>query len=362
MNYELIIDELKTWQEDESLFRDYYFVNKGNYSLDSFLEKYESDPVNLNLALHPDTIPKYRPENDFISIGRNVAIVKHPRYIPLFFHEHAFFEIIYVLSGSCTQHFQESSIRLAKGDLCMMAPDVMHGIEVMNDSIVLNILIRYSTFIDIFMNTIRDKTQISQFFLDNIYSRKKLNYILFHTQGDTVIRNYILDMYLEQIYLDEFSDRIICSFLTIFFTQLMRRHKRTLELPRTHLKKDDLEDTITNYIIEHYHEVSIEQVAEHFHFSRQYCSKLVKDISGYTFSEFLTNIRIRQGENLLTHTTLSIADISEKVGYKNPETFIRAFKKSVRCTPTDFRKQISPFAKGQNHMKGETPYDLRPHT
>lgn len=336
MNY-----ELKTWQEDECLFRDYFLVKKGKLSTEAFLKKYGSDSVNLNFALHPENIPKYRPENDFISIGRNAAIVKHPRYIPLFFHEHAFFELIYILSGNCIQHFQESNIRLYKGDLCMMAPDVTHGIEVMNDSIVLNILIRYSTFMDIFMNTVRDKTQISQFFLENIYYKKKMNYILFHTQGDTVIRNYILDMYLEQIYLDEFSDRIICSILTIFFTQLIRWHKKTIELPRTHLKKNDLEHEITSYIMEHYNEVSIEQVAEHFHFTRQHCSRLIKDISGYTFSEFLTNIRMRQGENLLAHTALSIADISEKLGYKNPETFIRAFKKSAGCNPTDFRKQIS---------------------
>ena len=339
MNYELIINDLKSWQDDEYLFKDYFLVKKGDLALDDFLKKYESDPVNVGFALHPETVATYRPENEFISIGRNVSIVKHPRYFPLFFHEHAFFEIIYVLSGSCIQHFQEKNIRLLKGDLCLMAPNVKHGIEVKDDSVILNILVRYSTFMDIFMNTVRDKTQISQFFLSNIYSQKKLSHMLFHTKGDPVIRNYILDMYMEQLQPDEFSDRIICSFLTIFFTQLVRRHKKSMEIPGTRLKKGTFEDTIINYMIENYKEISIEQVAEHFHFSRQYCSRLIKEICGCTFSELLTNIRMRQGENLLAFTTLSIEDISEKVGYKNPETFIRVFKKSAGCTPTDFRKR-----------------------
>lgn len=339
MNYEIIIDGLKTWQDDERLFKEFLMVQKGELVLEDFLKKYESDPVNLEYAMHPETMSTYRPEDEFISIGRNVSIVKHPRYLPLFFHEHAFFEIIYVLSGNCTQHFLEKKLKLSKGDLCLLAPNVRHGIEVKDDSIILNILIRYSTFMDIFMNTVRDKTQISQFFLSNIYTRKKLSYVLFHTKGDPVIRNYVLDMYMEQIQLDEYSDRMICSYLTIFFTQLIRLHKKSMELPGTHQKKDDLENSLINYIIEHYNEISIEKVAEHFHFSRQYCSRLVKGISGYTFSELLTNIRMHQGENLLSSTNLSIEDISERVGYKNPETFIRVFKKSTGYTPTDFRKQ-----------------------
>lgn len=341
MNYEIVIDKLKTWQEDECLFRDYVLTQTGELAFTDFLQKYKDDPVNLGYALHPETMATYRPENEFIDVGRNVSIIKHPRYIPLFFHEHAFFEIIYVLSGSCFQHFAEKKIGLHRGDLCLLAPNVKHGIEAYDDSIILNILIRYSTFMDIFMNTVRDKTQVSQFFLSNIYSHKKLSYLLFHTKEDSVIRNYILDMYMEQIQLDEFSDRIICSLLTIFFTQLIRRHKKSMEMPGVFQKRGKNEDTILRYIIDHSDDISIEQVAEYFHFSRQYCSRLVKDISGYTFSGLLANIRLQQAENLLLFTTLSIADISEKVGYKNPETFIRAFKKSAGCTPTDFRSNNS---------------------
>ena len=40
----------------------------------------------------------------------------------------------------------ESLDELREGDICILAPDVDHGIEVFDDSIVLNVLIRYSTF------------------------------------------------------------------------------------------------------------------------------------------------------------------------------------------------------------------------
>lgn len=339
MNYRLVLEDLTKWQADETLFRDAFLVKEGKLPEKDFLEKYRSDPENLEIALHPETIETHLREDRFISIGRNVSINKHPRYLPLFFHEHDFFEINYVLSGSYTQQFEDRSISLSRGDLCLLAPHVKHGLEVFDDSIILNILIRYSTFLDIFINTVRDKTQISQFFMNNFYSQKKLRYMLFHTKNDTVIRNYILDMYMEQVHLDQYSDRIICSLMTIFFTQLIRLHGKNVEIPEMQNSKKDPSNAMMNYILNHYDDISIQQVADHFHYSRQYCSKLIHEVTGYSFSDLLTSIRLKQGIVLLCNTSLSIAEISERLGYQNPETFIRTFKKHQKETPAQYRKK-----------------------
>ena len=341
MAYEMILDSLFKWNKDELLFKDYYHTVLEKETLDLFLDRHkeESEKDALEIALHPETIEYDKTEDEFISSGRNVSLVKHPRYLPLFYHQHAFFEIIYVLSGKCVQLFQDKKIYLSAGDFCLIAPSVIHGIEVFNDdTIVLNILIRRSTFLDIFINTVRDKTQISLFFMDNLYAKKKIRYLLFHTEEDTVIRNYVLDMFIEQQNPDEFSDRIICSQLTIFFNQLTRRHKKTMEIPDAHQGKSNYENTMVNYILTNYATVTLEELADEFHFSVPYCSKLFKTITGYTFSDFLTNVRLQQGENLLLLTQLNVADISDRIGYKNPETFIRIFKRFYNSTPSQYRK------------------------
>lgn len=61
---------------------------------------------------------------------------------------------------------------------------------------------------------------------------------------------------------------------------------------------------------------------------------------GVSFSELITQIRLEQGENLLSHTQMSVADISERLGYKNPETFIRAFYRNYKRTPNQYRKSL----------------------
>ncbi|KKI90014.1 hypothetical protein WQ54_23075 [Bacillus sp. SA1-12] len=338
MKYNLIMNKLSKWEKDESLYRKYYQLKDNAEALNEFLEAINDETELKEIIIHPENIPKYRYEDEFISNNHNVAIIKHPRFIPFFFHEHSFFEIIYVLSGTCKQRIRGKTFTFVQGDLCLIPPNVEHGLEVFDDSLILNILIRRSTFLDIFINTIRDKTEISFFFLENIYTRQKVRYMIYHTNEDVLIRNYILDMYLEQLNLDEYSDRIICSILIIFFMQLTRRHKKSLEIPEVNQKGKAYENQFLNYILNNYATVTLKELSEHFNFSVPYCSKLIKSLTGYSFTELLTSIRMQQGESLLLLTQLSIAEISDKIGYKHPETFIRAFKRNFETSPSQYRK------------------------
>ncbi len=345
MNYEIVLDKLYAWNRDESLYKDFYFFAKDTTHntdvLQRFLSEKEAPQIDIDILLRPAEIHSYETEEMFIPYERNIFLIKHPRFIPLFIHRHAFFEMIYVLSGQCTQVLEDQTVLLSEGDLCLLATNISHGIEVFDDSIVINILIRHSTFLDIFLNTIRDKSQISLFFLSNMYEKNQIRYLLYRTKGDLVVRNYILDMYLEQMQMDKYSDRIICSLMTIFFTQLTRRHGRTVKASDVLGRKAEYGAEMLNYIMDHYNSITLQELAEYFHFSVPYCSKIVKAISGTSFSDFITKIRLQQGENMLTYTQMSIADISGQVGYKNPETFIRCFHRYYHMSPSQFRKSIN---------------------
>ena len=340
MNYDLMIDYLKQWGPDETFYRAYYLAKKSGQTLDNLIRNASLDPAVICFASDPSTIDPNKTERDFFNAGRNVSLVKHPRYLPFFEHKHAFFEMIYILNGHCQEVTRDRSMRLEEGDLCLLAPGVTHGINVDDDSVILNILIRTSTFMDIFLNTVRDKSQVSSFFLGNIYEKNRITYLIFHTHGDTIIRNYILDMYMEQMHLDDYSDRIICSLLTIFLAQLTRLYGRTVEAADSEKKQYPFSDEMLCYIHYHYRDVTLGTLAEHFHFSVPYCSKIIKEISGTSFSDLITRVRLQQAENMLIHTQMSVADISERIGYKNPETFIRAFQRVYSISPSQYRKSV----------------------
>ena len=165
MNKEEIKHRLLSWERDELFYREYTQRILAGQSVKDLLADEDIPQDWKNWISDPRCIDPDKTEDDFFREKRNVSLQKHPRFFPYFEHRHTFFEMIYVLSGNCREVTEGSEILLEEGDLFVLAPNVTHGIDVKDDSVVLNILIRHSTFMDIFLNTVRDKSQIALFFL-----------------------------------------------------------------------------------------------------------------------------------------------------------------------------------------------------
>ena len=55
------------------------------------------------------------------------------------------------------------------------------------------------------------------------------------------------------------------------------------------------------------------------------------------FMSYLKRTRIEKAKELLLNTDLKINEVSEKVGFKNPQHFASSFKKIVGLTPIEYR-------------------------
>ena len=345
MDRERAQQKLISWDRDELFYREYWQRVKEGRETSDLLQNSDVSQDWKNWVCDPSCIDPEITEKNFFREGRNISIKKHPRYFPYFEHHHSFFEMICVLSGSCREVTDGNGLILKKGDIYLLAPNVTHGIEVTDESVVVNVLIRHSTFMDIFLNTVRDKSQIALFFLGNLYEKDRIPYLLYHTGDDERIRGYLLDMIIEQMREDDFADKISCSLLTIFFYQLTRQYAATMETAGTVREKPAYREEMLSYIMANYQTITLKELAGAMHFSVPYCSRLVLEITGYSFSDLVTQVRLQQGENLLSHTQMNVGDISFRIGYKNPETFIRAFTRAYRMTPSQYRKSVLLAAK-----------------
>lgn len=74
-------------------------------------------------------------------------------------------------------------------------------------------------------------------------------------------------------------------------------------------------------------------------FSTPYLSRRFKEGTGIVFSEYLRKVRIRESLRLLANTDKKIADVAESVGYNDVKFFYSVFKKFVKMTPGEFKKQ-----------------------
>ena len=335
-----IIEKLMEWGEDEIIDREVARMRRGETTLEALLARWPADNYFLKIALDPTLYPDTVPQEYLLEDDRSVALSKHPRYSPMRLHFHNYFEMNYVLSGACTQRFEDGAAHLKRGDFCLLSPDAAHSIEAFDDdAIVINIAIRQSTFLKQFSALARRDSTISRFFMDNLYSKKKLRYLLVRSGGDEDVYHTILRMYGEELDRDAFSDDILVASMTILFNLFMRRHASEMEAPPLRQTQSETTDALLSYIHARFADVTIQQVADEFHFSRQYCSRLIREMTGCTFSELVTGFRIGYAEDLLSNTFLRVEEISERLGYANPETFIRAFRRVKGMTPRQFRDQ-----------------------
>lgn len=85
--------------------------------------------------------------------------------------------------------------------------------------------------------------------------------------------------------------------------------------------------------------ININDVAELFFVSRGHLSRLIKQETGKTFVEQLTELRIQKAKQMLLNTDLPAYAIGEKVGIKDPHYFSILFKKIEGIPLNRYRKE-----------------------
>ncbi|GFN33041.1 helix-turn-helix domain-containing protein [Paenibacillus xylaniclasticus] len=95
---------------------------------------------------------------------------------------------------------------------------------------------------------------------------------------------------------------------------------------------------IRAYIEDHLNEdLSLVRLAGYIHFNPSYLSRLFKQESGVTLSEYIEGARIERAKQLLKRNDLKVQEIGYRVGYEASQSFTRFFKKATGLTPQEYR-------------------------
>lgn len=338
-----VLEKLEAYNDDELFYREYHQCRNQPQKLKELLSHIGTEEIHrrgLLVAEIDDSfaIPFEMGEEIFYEKEtQNICLSKHNRYTPEFLHSHTFFEMIYVLNGSCRHTISGKTILMSSGTFCIVSPHVYHAIGVFDDSIVLNILIRTSTLEELYGSILKSDNPISTFLIHSIFSPEYDSFLQFHGDNDDEIQHIILAMYQEQCESANYSEEIINHLMSILLYRLVRSNKIYTELSKTQIKKND-DVKIYRYFWNHYQKASLEELADSLGYTSTYCSAYIKKATGFTFSKLRKMIIFRKAKELLTHTSLSIQHISEHLGYRDSENFIRAFQKEYGISPTQFRK------------------------
>ncbi|WP_310829637.1 helix-turn-helix domain-containing protein [Paenibacillus pedocola] len=116
---------------------------------------------------------------------------------------------------------------------------------------------------------------------------------------------------------------------------------------------------IRDFVAEHFLDpnLSLTLLSDKFQIPPKYLSQLFKDSIGQNFSDFLIGLRIEHAKKMLRETDDTVQNISQRLGYANPTSFIRVFKKIVGLSPGQYRESkasdVSIFYDEDERMMGK---------
>jgi len=86
--------------------------------------------------------------------------------------------------------------------------------------------------------------------------------------------------------------------------------------------------------------LSLGRIARTANISRHYFCKMFKKATGINFIDYLSRVRIEKSKTLLLNPNSRISEVAFACGFQSMTNFNRAFKRIVRCSPTQFRESL----------------------
>ena len=123
----------------------------------------------------------------------------------------------------------------------------------------------------------------------------------------------------------------LCNFgySTLLFSKLIRHYPLT---PIIEGKDKRVTVKVLKYINEHYTEdISLAEVARESGYTKEYCSKIFRDIVGIRFRSYLNLLRLRKAKEYFAEqkrTGATALEIIYKCGFSSTATFYRAQKEA----------------------------------
>ncbi len=86
--------------------------------------------------------------------------------------------------------------------------------------------------------------------------------------------------------------------------------------------------------------ITLEEVARHVGLSQHHFSRLFRQASGLTLTEYINRSRIEAARQLLLKADARVSEVAFEVGYQSLSQFNRSFLRITGRSPLDYRRQI----------------------
>ena len=230
-------------------------------------------------------------------------------------HQHEFFEIEYVISGSGYCIIDGVRYPIKENMLFFMTPANIHAVETDNANII-NLMFPY--------NNLSSTNSLYSLVVQNNSPSYKLS-----SKDGQLIYSLLLEI-IDAVNAGKFEYAI--HFLNPVVRKLASLSSINDPKPISYITMALL------FIVENFNtNITLNDVASHVGLSSSYLSMLFQQQTGKNFKTYLNNMRFDYATKLLTFSDFSIQEVCFQSGFQDYPNFTRQFKKIYSETPNNYR-------------------------
>jgi YesN/AraC family two-component response regulator len=249
-------------------------------------------------------------------------------------HFHSTFELFYLISGKREFFIKDRTFVINEGDFVIISPNILHrttNTEMpKHERLIVNI---HETCMAVWNPSYRNILQplFEQEYIIVRYPQQE------HLLLDTLSQTIIQEIQEKKTGYEMYALTLVLQMLIICCRNIKQSSVEQIESPGPMHERIS---EVVRYINNHYmNELPLQAVAEEFYVSPYYLSRFFKEVTGFTFVEYLNNVRIKEAKKLLESSSMKVNLIYKKVGFGSVTHFGRVFKSVTGYAPLHYRKR-----------------------
>lgn len=240
-----------------------------------------------------------------------------------FAHHHIGIEFLFCNEGSGRIICEKNIIELNKNDTAIINSNAIHELDFNKNSSVYCLII-FKQFFDnygIDLDSLHFKNRTSSPIAAELI--KKVHEAYYNSTGNfstakkvQAISNYLI--YMCQTFSNDNLQELSSD---------SKPHKATLNA--------------LSYINNNFKKkIAIEEIAKNVCYSKYHFSKIFKDNTGITISEYINKVRLEYARSLIQETDSLTTSIYKECGFTSYSFFVKCFKDEYGLLPKEYRKKV----------------------
>ena len=247
------------------------------------------------------------------------------------YHDHDFFEINYVQKGSCVNFVEGKAIYMREGSFILLNTATFHVLYAPEeDSVIYNILLDKEWFLKVLERYPLPDTAMGKFF--SLCGGETFPIYVISEHSSESIKEILTYQLTRK------SEASILTEANILYCIHSMMNEKDAVLSPTQKCYNKIMHKMQSYVNQNFNTVTLESLSAHVGYSTTHTGRLFKKYTKKSFSAFVKELKIEHAKYLLRFSQKTISEISDMIGYENPEHFCRTFKAELGLTPKEYRQ------------------------